>query len=322
MDIGSNSEIRVPAENAAKLILISNLCPGDIMTATAAVESLHRTYPGRFITDVRTPVPDIWFHNPFITSIADNESNVRRIEMHYPSIDRSNQESVPFLAGFTTNLGNQLGIPLSLRVNRPMLYLTQEEKTWIDQIQQHYTGYKIPFWLVSPGIKNDFTTKAWPTESYQEVIDATRGEIQWVQIGAKEHSHPDLKGVIDLRGKTSHRELIRLAWHCDGGLGPITYLQHLCAAWQKPYICLAGGREPLTWTQYPLQHTLHSFGSLECCRTLACWKSRVVALGDGDSKDKDPCKWPLLGMQRPVAKCMAMIKPADVLAAIRRASAC
>ena len=57
-----------------------------------------------------------------------------------------------------------------------------------------------------------------------------------MQVGAKEHDHPKLDGAIDLRNKTDHRQLIRLAWHSCGGLGPVTYLQHLCAAWEKRFV--------------------------------------------------------------------------------------
>ena len=132
---------------------------------------------------------------------------------------------------------------------------------------------------------------------------------------AQEHLHPQLSGVIDLRGKTDHRQLIRLAWHARGGLGPVTYLQHLCAAWEKPYICLLGGREPVTWTQYPLQHTLHTMGLLSCCRTAACWRSRIEPSSE---RETSLCEQPVFGMQRPVAKCMALIRPSDVLQVLDR----
>lgn len=298
-----------------KLILKADLCPGDILTMTAAVESLHRTYPGEYVTDVRTPVPAIWEHNPWITPLDTDDADVTVLNLVYPSINRSCQEHVPFLAGYTTDLGEQLGRPLRLTVNRPCLYLDEEERQWIDQVREHAAhGRRVPFWLVNAGIKADYTAKAWPIEYYQEVVDRTVGRIQWVQVGGKEHDHPSLKRVIDLRGKTDHRQLIRLAWHCDGGLGPVTYLQHLCAAWEKPYICLLGGREPVTWVSYPLQHTLHTIGMLDCCRTQACWRSQVVPGG------KDLCEWPVLGLERPVAKCMAMIKPAEVLQILERCS--
>lgn len=49
------------------LILQCRLSPGDVLTLTAAVESLHATYPGQYVTDVRTPTPAIWEYNPRIT---------------------------------------------------------------------------------------------------------------------------------------------------------------------------------------------------------------------------------------------------------------
>lgn len=302
-----------------KLILRSNLCPGDILTMTAALESLHRTYPGRFATDVRTPASEIWLHNPRITPIGDDDPEARKLDMHYPSINRCNQEPVPFVGGYCEYLAQQLNLPLAMRINRPCLYLADEERVWIDQLQHHLThGRKVPFWLINAGVKSDYTTKGWPIEHFQEVVDRTRGRIQWVQVGAQEHAHPELQGTIDLRGQTDHRQLIRLAYHCHGGLGPVTYLQHLCAAWEKPYICLLGGREPVTWTQYPLQHTLHTLGALDCCRTSACWRSRVVPIEDNDPKNGNLCAWPILGLARPAAKCMAMIAPGEVLAVLAR----
>jgi hypothetical protein len=125
-----------------------------------------------------------------------------------------------------------------------------------------------------------------------------------------------LKNVINFVGKTDARQLVRLAWHAQGGLGPITFLQHLCAAFEKPYVALVGGREPVGWVQYPLQTTLHTLGKLPCCRAKACWRSRVVVLGDGAEQDRSLCELPVLGMARPVGKCMAVIRPDEVGRAI------
>jgi ADP-heptose:LPS heptosyltransferase len=302
-----------------KLILRANLCPGDILTMTAAVESLHLTYPDEYETDVRTPAREIWEHNPRITKVADDDPEAEKIDLKYPSINCSNQEHVPFLGGYTEDLGQKIGRPLTLKVNRPCLYLSGDEKAWIDQVRHHVTnGRQVPFWLVNAGIKNDYTAKAWPTEYFQEVVTRTVGQIQWVQVGAKEHDHPNLDGTINLVGKTDHRQLIRLAWHARGGLGPVTYLQHLCAAWEKPYICLLGGREPTTWVQYPLQHTLHTIGMLPCCKASACWKSRIVQGKDSSTKDQSLCQWPVLGLARPVARCMAAIRPDEVITVLER----
>jgi ADP-heptose:LPS heptosyltransferase len=112
--------------------------------------------------------------------------------------------------------------------------------------------------------------------------------------------------------------LHRLIYHSSIGIGPVTYLMHLCAAFDKPYVYMAGGREPVTWVNYPKMHTLHTVGSLSCCRDNACWKSRVVPIGDGDAKDQQLCETPVIGPKIPVAKCMAMITPDEVVRLIER----
>jgi len=319
-DVLSPDAQRETNPDAKKLVLITRLCPGDVLTLTAAVESLHATYPGEYVTDVRTPALDIWKHNPHITPVDCDDPDGLPVEMHYPTIHQCNQAHVPFLGGFTSHLAQEIGRPLTLTVNRPCLYLSDDEKSWKNQVHETI-GQDVPFWIVNAGVKKDYTTKAWPVEYFQAVVDRTLGHIQWVQVGAETDDHPRLDGVVDLVGKTDHRQLIRLAWHCQGGLGPVTYLQHLCAAWEKPYICLLGGREPVTWTSYPLQYTLHTMGALECCKRQACWESRVVPLDDGDDKNDRLCKRPVLGLRRPVPACMAMIKPDDVIQLVERLAA-
>jgi len=298
-----------------KLLLKSVLSPGDAVVMTAAIESLHRTYPGEFQTGVSTSAMEIWDNNPHVISSFDSEE----IELQYNLIHQSNQWANSFMQAYVEGLSRVIQRPLQLATNRPHLYVTDEEKGWVDQIQQYFThNRKVPFWIINTGVKKDYTTKQWPVEHYQKVVDQTAGMIQWVQIGANEHEHFPLAGVIHLEGKTSHRELIRLAYHCKGGLGPSTYLQHLCAAFEKPYICLLGGRESVTWVTYPKQITFHTIGQLSCCKDGGCWKSRVVPLGDGDSKDQSLCDKPILGYIKPSPKCMAIIKPEEVVTILNR----
>ena len=52
-----------------RIIMTSDLCPGDILMLTAAVRELHLAHPGRFITDVRTPVSVRRDHNPNLTTL-------------------------------------------------------------------------------------------------------------------------------------------------------------------------------------------------------------------------------------------------------------
>ena len=298
--------------SAKTINLICEQSPGDVMTLTAAVESLATIYPGRWSIGVGGTAVEIWDNNPHVKRADPDESGVLNIKVEYPSIHRSNQHHIPFLGAYTEFLSAVLGVGLPLATNRPHLYLSDEEKNWMSQVAEMTDGREVHYSIVDAGVKEDYTTKQWPIEHYQTVVNETRHKTQWVQVGSLEHDHPLLDNVIDLRGKTDTRQLIRLVYHSKCGLGPVTFLQHICAAWQKPYICLLGGREPVTWTTYPFQHTLHTMGQLSCCQDNACWKSRVV--GPSDSL----CEQPVLSGLRPVGRCMAMIQPSEVISIINR----
>ena len=169
-----------------KIILKTALSPGDICTLTAAIESLHSTYPGQFVTDIRTSCDELLEHNPRITHLADDAGE--SIEMHYTDlIDRSDTRPNSFLRGYCNDLGKSLGVPLDLTTNRPHLYLTHDERATNPIGSGKY-------WLLTAGIKRDFTLKQWPVEYYQEVVNHFRDRIQFVQIGAAEHDHPAAGG--------------------------------------------------------------------------------------------------------------------------------
>ena len=81
----------------AKLILQNSQAPGDILMLTAAVRDLHRCHPGKFLTDVRTPFPDLWRYNLYLTPLSDEDATAERLHCHNPLIHRNNKEPVHFL---------------------------------------------------------------------------------------------------------------------------------------------------------------------------------------------------------------------------------
>lgn len=301
------------------LLLKTNLSPGDVCTLTVAVESLHRNYPGEYKTYVECSLPQAFEANPNVHIGEPEEEEYETIEMEYPTIHLSDDISHSFIYGYLDFLANKLRKRITPFFNAPYIPLSDEEKEWMGTIEER-VGKKVPYWLVNSGVKRDFTCKQWPLEYYQEVVDKTRGSVQWIQIGAMEHNHRPLKHVINLVGQTDHRELMRLVYHSEGGLGPVTYLQHLCAAYKKPYFCIAGGREASTWIQYPFQHTFHSVGTLPCCKEGGCWKSRVVPLlaydKDTDDSNSRICERPLFSFESPIPECMGKIVPEAVIASL------
>src|SRR5436190_1805762 len=301
-----------------KLILRCGLSPGDIVMLTAAVRDLHHWYPGQFLTDVRSSCPELWEHNPYLTPLSEKDPEVHQIECSYPLIDHSNALPYHCLHGFIAFLNQHLDLAVKPTAFKGDIHLSPQEKSWYSQVRE-LTGRDIPFWIVVAGGKYDVTVKWWDPRRYQEVVDHFHDTIQFVQVGEHGHYHPRLEGVIDLRGKTSLRELVRLTYHSQGVLCPVTALMHLATAIEipgraggsRPCVVVAGGREPAHWEAYPDHQFIHVNGSLSCCSQGGCWKDRVFPLRDGDKRDGHNCR--CLSPVGKFPRCMDLIKPADVI---------
>lgn len=294
---------------ARRIVLKNHLCPGDVLVMTAAIHGLVRAHPGKFAVSVDSTCQAIFEHNPDVVAIAEG---AELVEMHYPLVHQSNQRAVHFLEGYCDFLGGALGVKVPCLVNRPLVYLSRQEKSWVSQVQE-ITGRPTAYWVLNAGYKTDYTTKHWP--HYQEIVDRLLGRVLFVQVGRTEHCHRPLRGVLDLIGKTDDRQLIRLVANSQGVVCGTTFLMHLAAALEKPAVVLAGGREPRAWNQYPLSTVLGSVGALPCCRQHACWRSRTVALGDGADGDKSLCEAPVY-TDPPAARCMALISAEQAAAAV------
>lgn len=276
-----------------KLVLRNFQSPGDIIMLTAAVRDLHRSNERRFLTDVRSTCAAIWENNPYIVSLDDHDPDVSSIECEYPLIHRSNTGPWHFIHGFHQFLSDRLKVPVEPTEFRGDIHISETEKGWISQVQE-ITVEEVPFWIVVAGGKRDFTIKWWDHYRFQQVVDHFKNRILFVQVGEAGHEHPKLRGVLDLRGKTDFRQLIRLVYHAEGVVCPVTAAMHLAAAVEvkpgrpqnRPCVVVAGGREPMQWEAYPHHQYIHTNGALRCCDNGGCWKSRTVPIGDGDEKDQ------------------------------------
>lgn len=302
-----------------KLILRNFQAVGDILMLTAAIRDIHRSYPGEFVTDVRTSCKELWYNNGNITEIPDDEIAVRNIVCRYPLIQHSNKWPYHFIHGFIHFLNKELKLAIRPWEFKGDIHLSFEERD-APSIAEKTLGEDLPYWLVAAGGKFDFTIKWWDLARYQEVVDHFRERILFVQVGKSAHHHPPLRNVLDLRGKSSLRELVLLTHHASGVLCPVTGLMHMAAAVpvktgmppHRPCVVVAGGREPPHWEAYPHHQFIHTVGMLPCCANGGCWRSRTVALGDGDKKDRPErlCK-DVVNEKLP--RCMDMITPEDVI---------
>jgi ADP-heptose:LPS heptosyltransferase len=198
------------------------------------------------------------------------------------------------------------------------IHLSDEERQRPSPVEE-LIGQDLPYWIIVAGGKFDMTVKWWHIRRWQAVVDHFRGRIQFVQVGLEGHYHPPLKGVMDLRGRLALRHLIRLVYHAEGVLCPVTLLMHLAAAvetkpgaWQsRPCVVVAGGRESPHWAAYPTHQFIHTVGTLPCCAEGGCWRVRTVPLGDGDYRDGE--QYLCVDVVKGLPRCMDKITDEDVI---------
>jgi ADP-heptose:LPS heptosyltransferase len=296
-----------------RIRITHHLSPGDTLALTAAVNCLARQFPDDFEIAVSTTAQDIWQGNPHVKNLKPEECEI--VKADYNTIHHWPQLPTHFIEAFVHDLAFKLDIELHCDVNRPFLYLSDAEKIR----PKTFAGYDLakPFALVNAGVKNDYTAKGAGSQIYQEIVDHFADRFDFIQIGMTGHQHKPLDNVKNLIDKTSNRELIRLAQHSAFGVGPVSFLHHIYAALQKPYVCYLGGREPLGWVQYPTAVCLNMLGCLPCCSDRACWRSRVTPLADNSHLNNSLCELPVLQSNGElVPMCMALLGSEPAIKAI------
>jgi ADP-heptose:LPS heptosyltransferase len=308
---------------AKRIILHNGQSVGDVACLSGAVKALKDRLDWRIEIDVRTSCGEVWEAAPYVTPLADDRGQHVETDCDkgpYATINRCNQRPIHQVEAYCESLSREAGESFTIDDwTQPSIRLTNEEKNWASQVQE-ITGKPPRYWIVNAGIKADYTTKRW--HGYQEVIDRTAEHVTWVQIGEAQHRHTLLRGVLDLRGQTDLRQLVRLVYHAAGVLCGVTGLMHLAHWVERPAsipfrrhaVIIAGGREPLSWFAYPGHQIFHTIGELDCCAAGGCWRSRVKPENDGESHDQSLCEHPR-GDQ---GLCMEMIDPAAVAATILR----
>jgi glycosyltransferase involved in cell wall biosynthesis len=267
---------------------------------------------------MQTTFPMVWKHNPWLDDFAVED------------------QTIPIGPGMGTQMSNSSGLHASnnyrisvenaLRVTIPQgppypdLHLSESEKSEPPEIDRRY-------WLITRGGKEDYTSKIWPYDRWQEVVDALP-QITFVQIGLRKHFHPPLQGanVINMVGQTEDREegirrLFKMFYHCDGSLGLVSAHMHIAAAFpfHKPCVVVAGAREPSTFEQYHFHRYISNGGWLLCPKdetdertvahaniTTSCWRKSVCAC-------PRKIKYNYEGIEYHVCKCLDMITAADVV---------
>jgi ADP-heptose:LPS heptosyltransferase len=309
---------------------------GDTILLTGLVRDLHRTYPEKYQIQVDTHFTNVWWNNPYVTRFEPGTQTLK-VEVSWGEAIKSNSYAQygntkvmkHILAWYHYDFWKKTGIEVPVTDPKPDLHLTDEEK------EKRISGR---YWVILSGGKLDLTTKHWHAHRAQEVVDALAEKgIPCVQVGAvhSNHIHPPLKNCTNLLGKTENvRDLWNIIMHADGVICGVTGAMHIAAAFDKPCVVYAGGREEPWFEAYVNQYNafgdtakpvrvehkfLHTIGQLICCDKQGCWKKRTIPLDPQDltGKSYTLCRQPVRPeTTHPVPRCQDLISSEQVISAV------
>jgi ADP-heptose:LPS heptosyltransferase len=284
-------------------------------------------YPGRYEVDYcghhgrLSEGNNLFENNPHITpfyegpphEIEKHCRDCRYISMSYNyGIQRPHRRH--FIEAFHEDLSHKLGHPIEFTEFKADLYLSLEERELWPGLPERYA-------IIDAGYKRDFIAKYWSAHRFQEVVNATKDRIAWVQIGSNGDVHTPLQNVINLVGQTNLRQLIRVFYRSSLVLTPVSLPMHLAPAVPtvdgkpRPCVVLMGRREQRVWESYSNHTCLGTDGILQCGEPLGggCWRNKTVKVDN----DRSLCRMPMkdeVGADLP--ECLARISVNDVVKAV------
>lgn len=306
------------------------MAPGDFLVTTAWLRDFKQTYGDQYEVFIDSKFQAIWRNNPYITPMDPKDPTVTRLKINYLEQLKAAQmgQRRHYLTAMYAVFEKATGLRTECRIPRPDLHLSEQEKS-----EPLISGR---YWIIIPGGKKDTTNKYWHTHRYQEAVDLLHPwGVRFVEEGGVKalQEHPPLNNVLNVVGLTGQRDLMVNIYHAEGVLCGVSFPMHIAAAFDKPCVVVAGGREEPWWEAYTnafkafgpsaapvvVSHQyLHTLGMLPCCERKGCWTRRVVPLKDRMvDYDKSLCYHPKHTPNLPpVPTCMDMIQTSHVTEAV------
>lgn len=320
------------------LVIHNSWALGDTVCLSALARDIHRAYPGQYRVLMSGHYAGVaWLNNPHAEKAPpDPKGQLVKVEYH-SGIIRCNTGTPKkhFLSWFHHSFEQTTGLKVPVTEPKGDIHLSPAE------LKVRADGR---YWVVVAGGKQDMTAKVWAAAYWQQVVDElSRRGVRCVQAGGdfNRHFHPRLDRVEQWVGKTrSERDFFALIANAEGVVCGVTAAMHIAAAFDKPCVVVAGGREAPWWEAYTnryfpesfgdkcspvkVEHVyLHTIGLLDCGignLDRGCWKDRTVPLEQADHVNPTNkmrlCKRPATVGHQAVPECMKLVVPDLVVKAV------
>lgn len=275
---------------------------GDHVILTGAVYNVKNAHPEIMLTET-TAFQEVWQNNGDVRRYDDGGffREIGRVDYGTLKEEKAGANG-NVVEGFTKSLCRLLNIePVPIATRQPHLVLSaselEEAEKWRGKV------------LINANCQKGTLSKGYPY--WQRVVDLLKNDYQLVQIGGnlKDDLSLDLSGVEDMRGKTSIRNLVAMAYGCDLVISPPSSITNIAGAFGKRQIVLNASREADIMTDYP--NTVHISHVCKACGYGV--ENGCVSLGMTGSRQ---CGWRTENNGRLWCKCQMEIKPQDIAKAV------
>jgi ADP-heptose:LPS heptosyltransferase len=254
--------------------------PGDTILTGIICHEIKKRYPRLKINCV-TPNPSLLTHDPNIDTL-DQPLGFWTLRFDYLKLLVDKARTTNVLQPTMERLG------ISDYDYRARVFLTDDE---LKAGRQLVAGLRRP--IITINAMSREMVKVWPLENWQALVPQLGRFADLVQLG--DAREPALDGVLRLAGKLSMRESMAVLAQAQLHIGPDSFLMHAANGVNVPSVIIYGGSRPPACLGYPGNTNLYV--DIECS---PCW------LHDSHG---DKCPY--------AVKCMPMITPAAVLAAVQ-----
>ncbi|MBI4623784.1 MAG: glycosyltransferase family 9 protein [Verrucomicrobia bacterium] len=200
---------------------------------------------------VRTRCPELFAGFPAQTRILPDDARYHRLALRlrrpfrylaYSRYDSEHDRDQPPSRHVIAEMCHRAGLTGEVRL-RPHWRIADRESAIAQRWQGHLAIQTSTLTAHVP-----MPNKQWLAARWQAVVDRFASTIQFVQLGSRDD--PPLRGVADLRGRTSLRETAAVLYHARAFVGLVGFLMHLARAVDCPATIVYGGRETPALTGY------------------------------------------------------------------------
>lgn len=260
---------------------------GDEMMATAVLREIKRRNPHCHLTFLSRR-PELFRHLPYIDAVEMSTTADRKDVLF---LGYTIENVVPPHRPIISLLGECVGLVMhATQLDRPQLTVS-------DELRARIAAIPAPRVVIQPSASQWTPNKNWPAGYWAELIKMLAEKFSVIEVGSEIHLPatgfgPRFHSFI---GQTDLSGFAHIISQAAVFAGPVSGGMHLANAFEIPSVIIIGGYESPLGHQYPRSTMFHS--PVPCS---PCWLSK-------------PCPYDL--------KCLKLIQPAAVFAAICHAAA-